>query len=116
MLRLAADENVKMAVIRGLRRRLPTLDLVRVQEVGLSGAPDEDVLAWAAEQGRILLTHDIKTVPPLAYARIAAGQPMPGVTAIPWDAGVGPVIDDLLLLIGATEPAEWQGLVEYLPL
>jgi hypothetical protein len=38
MLRLAADENFNADIIRGLRRRLPELDVVRVQDVGLSGA------------------------------------------------------------------------------
>lgn len=40
MLRFAADENFNADIVRGLRRRLPELDIVRVQDVGLSGADD----------------------------------------------------------------------------
>jgi hypothetical protein len=40
MLRFAADENFNADIVRGLRRRLPEVDIVRVQDVGLSGADD----------------------------------------------------------------------------
>jgi predicted nuclease of predicted toxin-antitoxin system len=63
MLRLAADENFNADVIRGLLRRFSDLDIVCVQEVGLSGADDHTVLEWSAREGRILLTHDMKTIP-----------------------------------------------------
>ena len=60
MLRLAADENFNQDIIRGLLRREPDLDLVRVQDAGLSGASDPIVLAWAAAQDRLILTHDVR--------------------------------------------------------
>jgi predicted nuclease of predicted toxin-antitoxin system len=59
MLRLAADENFNADIVRGLLRRLPDLDIVRVQDAGLSGADDTAVLEWAAREGRIVLTHDV---------------------------------------------------------
>ena len=55
MLRFAADENFNNDIVRGLRRRKTNLDIVRVQEAGLSGAVDPDVLEWAAREGRVLL-------------------------------------------------------------
>jgi predicted nuclease of predicted toxin-antitoxin system len=79
MLRLAADENFNGDIVRGLLRRNPKLDIIRVQDVGLSGADDPSVLQWAADQGRVLVTHDISTLAKHASDRIAAGQPMPGV-------------------------------------
>jgi predicted nuclease of predicted toxin-antitoxin system len=39
-------------------RRQPDIDIIRVQDVGLSGEDDPIVLEWAAQEGRILLTHD----------------------------------------------------------
>ena len=62
MLRLTADENFNNDIIRGLRRRNPTIDLVRVQDAGLSGAADAAVLEWAAAENRVLLTHDVSTM------------------------------------------------------
>jgi predicted nuclease of predicted toxin-antitoxin system len=62
VIRLLADENLNNNIVRGVRLRQPDIDWVRVQDVGLSGADDPTVLAWAAEQQRILLTHDVATI------------------------------------------------------
>ena len=116
MLRFALDENFDRQVIRGLLLRKPDLDSIGVQDVGLHGAPDEVVLEWAAQEGRILLTHDIQTIPPLANNRVAHRLPMPGVFVVRWDSPIGQIIDNLLLIIEASEPEEWQDQVWYLPL
>lgn len=58
----ASDENFNNDIVRGLLRRKPKLDIVRVQDAGLSGANDPDVLEWAASEGRLLLTHDSMTM------------------------------------------------------
>lgn len=59
MLRLLADENLNANIVRGLRRGLEALDLISVQSLGLTGADDRTVLAFAAEQQRVLVTQDI---------------------------------------------------------
>ena len=116
MLRLAADENFNGDIVRGLLRRNPKLDVVRVQDVGLSGADDPSVLQWAADQGRIIVTHDISTLAKHAFDRIAAGQPMPGVFEVKSIAPVGQAIDDLILLAECSVDGEWEGQVRFLPL
>lgn len=73
MLRLAADENFNSDIVRGVLRERPDLDIVRIQDVGLSGADDRTVLEWAAGQGRVLLTHDVTTLTRHAYDRARAG-------------------------------------------
>ena len=115
-MRFLADENLNGRIVRGLLRRVPALDLVRVQDVGLSGASDPEVLAWAALENRILLTHDANTVPFFAYRRVQARAALPGVFIIPADAPTGVVIDDVLLLHAASRVDEWSGQVLYLPL
>lgn len=50
MLRLLADENFSGDTLRGLFRRQPDLDIVRVQDVGLSGADDPEVECSAQEE------------------------------------------------------------------
>jgi hypothetical protein len=79
MLRPASDENFNGEVVRGLLRHQPDLDIVRTQDAGLLGADDPTVLAWAAAEGPILLTHVRATLPEFAYERVRAGVPMPGV-------------------------------------
>ncbi|MFN8475459.1 MAG: DUF5615 family PIN-like protein [Anaerolineae bacterium] len=116
MLRLLADENFNNDIVRGLLRRRSDLDLVRVQDVGLSGADDPTVLAWAAEVGRVLLTHDVSTVTRYAYERVAAGQTMPGVFEVSRRVPVAVAIEDILLLADCSLEGEWEGQVRYLPL
>ena len=91
-------------------------NIVRVQDAGLLGADDPRVLAWTAAEGRILVTHDSRTMPHHANQRIGAGLPMPGVFIVPRFLSVGQAIEDLLLLCECSSMAEWEGLVFYLPL
>ena len=79
MLRLLADENFNGDIVRALLLRQPDLDIVRVQDVGLAGVDDPDILAWAAANDRIVLTHDRATLPDYAYERLAAVEKLPGV-------------------------------------
>jgi Domain of unknown function (DUF5615) len=98
-----------------LLRRNPAVQLVRVQDVGLVQTPDPEILEWAANEDRVLLSHDVSTVPPAAYQRIAEGKPMPGVFILPDRMPVGQAIDEIMFLIDA-EPGEWNDQVLYLPL
>ena len=116
MVRLAADENLNGDIVRGLLRRNPNLDIVRIQDAGLSGADDPTVLEWAAREGRVLVTHDISTLANHAFERVAAGRPMPGVFAVRSNGSVGLTIDDLLLLAECSLDNEWEGQVRFLPL
>jgi hypothetical protein len=116
MLRLAADENLISDIVRGLLRRNPMIDIVRIQDVGLLGANDPRVLAWAAAEGRILVTHDGRTVPRYACQRVDAGGQMPGVFIVPLSLSVGQAIEDVLLLCQCSLEAEWEGIVLHLPL
>src|SRR5437867_3448566 len=98
MLRLAADENFTGAIIRGVFRRSPEVDLVRVQDVDLAGAVDPVVLEWAAREDRVLLTHDVTTMSAYAYERVAADQPMPGVVVINRSVPVRRAIEEIALI------------------
>jgi len=74
MLLLVSDENFNNDIVRGLLRRNPDLDIVRVQDVGLRGEDDPTILEWAAHEGRVLLTHDAATMAHFAYERVKAGK------------------------------------------
>ena len=116
MLRFVSDENFNGDIIRGLMRRHPTLDLLRVQDVGLVGADDPTILAWAADNHRILLTHDRATLPDFAYTRIENHQQMSGVFIFNNRYPVRAAIDELLMMHQCSETSEWEGMVVYLPL
>jgi hypothetical protein len=82
MFRFLADENFSGDIVRGLFLRQPTLDIVRVQDIAIAGMHDPAILTWAAENDRIVLTHDRATMPKFAYERVVAGSKMPGVFAL----------------------------------
>jgi hypothetical protein len=115
-LRFLADEDFDNDILRGMLRRLPNLDIVRAQDVGLSGALDPRVLEWAALEGRILLTHDVSTMTAYAYARVTNDLRMPGVFAVSQLAPTSQVIEDLVLLAECSLLGEWEGQVRYVPL
>jgi hypothetical protein len=116
VLKLVSDENFDGDILRGLYRRRPSLEIVRAQDVGLSATPDSDVLAWAAVEGRILLTHDRDTMPNFAYDRVRAGQTMPGVFLVSDLMPVGQAIDEILLAIECLTPEECRDFVRFFPL
>ena len=116
MMKFAADENFDNRILRGLLRHQPDLDIVRIQDSAVAGADDSTVLAWAANEGRILLTHDQKTVPRYAYERIGAGKSVAGVILSSKNLAINSVIEDLLLIVACSSPSEWLNQVQRLPL
>lgn len=114
--RFLADENFYHKPLAGLKRREPNIDIVAVQEVGLRAVDDPLVLQWAADEQRIVVTHDVSTFANFANERVATGRPMPGVIEIPESVPRSVIIDELILIAGASEPDDWENRVVYLPL
>lgn len=116
MLRLLADQNLNEHIITGLLGRRPALDIIRARDVGLQAVKDPALLAWAAQERRILLTHDHKTVPDFAYGRVRSGQPMPGVFLVENTGAFRAVIEDLLMADEITDADDWRDKVQRFPL
>jgi hypothetical protein len=116
MLRLLFDENFNQRVLRGLRLRVPSLDAMIVQDTTMQWLKDPPLLQEAAVLHRVLVTHDLKTIPRHAYERVAAGEPMPGILAIPDDLPIGQAIEQLYIVVVCLEENELENQVLYLPL
>jgi predicted nuclease of predicted toxin-antitoxin system len=116
VLKLLSDENFNADILRGLHRRRTDIDVVRVQDVGLSATPDPDILAWAAGEGRILLTHDRDTMPKFASDRVQTGQPMPGLFLVSDLMPVGQAIEEIPLAVECLTPEECKDFVRFFPL
>jgi hypothetical protein len=116
MIRLLTDENFDQNIVRGLRRRLPMMDLISVRDVGLGGQPDIFVLHWAAKENRAILTHDLKTMVRDAKQFTRQGEAMAGVIFVPDQLQVGRAINDLVLAIECSFESEIRHTVLYLPL
>ena len=116
MLSFLADENFNNDIVRGVRRRNPSIVILRAQDVGLSGATDPVVLEWAAENAVAVLTHDVATMTKYAHERIAASKKMPGLFEISRSVPIGIAIDHIVLVATCSLDDEWEGRVTYLPL
>jgi Domain of unknown function (DUF5615) len=115
-LRWLVDENFNNDILRALRRRNRNIDIVRVQDAGLTGVDDEALLAWAAAQERVLLTHDVSTITAHAYRRVMKGDRMPGVFEVNRAVPIRSAVEDIMLITEGSAPGEWEGQVRYLPL
>lgn len=114
-MRWLADENFDNRLLRAVLQRA-SLDIVRVQDAGLRGASDDAVLEWAANEDRIVLSHDVATLSDAAYRRVARQLKMPGVVQVSQAVRVSSAVEDILLISQCSEPSEWENQVRYLPL
>jgi hypothetical protein len=116
MLRLISDQNFNGRILRGVSRRVPHLDLVRAVDVGLARVDDPVLLEWAAAGDRIVLTHDVNTIPAFAYDRVRTGLAMPGVFLVSSAMPIGQAVDELTFLIEESLQEDWKDMVTYFPL
>ena len=94
----------------------PDLDIVRVQDVGLSSTEDRAILEWAASEDRVLITHDVTTITKYAYERVEAGKCMPGVIEVGRKVSLSVAIEEILYVAEVCEKSELEGQIIYLPL
>ena len=115
MLRFLFDQDVDHDILRGLIRRIPQLDAVTASEIGMSGATDPELLKWAAKEGRIVVTHDRKTMPGHAAELMNKGETIAGLFVVPRSMPLHQVLEDLQLTTTCSENEEWVDVIRYLP-
>ena len=57
------DANLHFEIVAGVLRREPAVDFQSAQEVFEEGLGDDEVLELAASEDRILISHDVSTMP-----------------------------------------------------
>ena len=115
-LRYLADADFNRAILNGVLRRDPSIDFQTALAAGIQGKKDSEVLALAAEGRRVLVSHDIGTMPAHFRALREAGRHSPGVFMIPQTPDIGSAIDELLLIWFASDASEWEDRLVWLPL
>lgn len=114
-IRFQADADFNQTIVSGLVRRFPELDFQTATEAGLAGHQDPEVLALAAREGRVLVTHDKQTMP-RHFGEYVAKGPSPGLIVVPQSLGVAHAIEDLAVIWSASQSEEWINRLVYLPL
>ncbi len=111
-----ADEDVDEAIVQGLSLREPAIDLLDVKTSGLRGIADAALLELAHREGRVLITHDRRTMTRYFRERIDAGKPCSGVIVLSQRQSViGEIIESLVLAWTASQAEEWQDRIVFLP-
>jgi hypothetical protein len=113
-IRYLTDENFNGDIVAGLRRKYPEIDIESAVEANLLGLADPLVLAYAADTERLVLSHDARTMPRHLAEFLRTGRHSPGVLLIAQEAPIGPAIEYLALIWGASELEEWRDLATYL--
>ena len=117
--RFLTDVNFNARIMVGLRRIIPDVDLMTAHEVEFQETPDPELLAQAKRLNRILLTHDVNTMPG-HFAEFLAGLPSgehsPGIMLIAQESAIGAAIQALFEIWSCGLHHEWQDLFTYLPL
>lgn len=114
--RFLADADLNEAIVSGVVRREPSLDFVTAHTSGLRRKSDSEVLALAAEQQRILVSHDVGTMPAHFFRFTNAGKHSWGVFLVSQSLDVGTAIEELLLIWLVSEAVEWENRLVWLPL
>ena len=116
MVRFLADASLHHAIVSGCLRREPSIDFVSAHAAKLEGLSDLDVLTLAAAQGRILVSHDFRTMPRHFADFLAIQRTSPGVLLVKQQTPLGSVIEDLLVIWVASTPDDWKNRIVVIPL
>lgn len=114
-IKFLADENLRRAIVLGVRRREPSISFAQSFEVGAAGQDDPTVLRIAAQQGRVLVSQDARTMPRHFY-EFTQREASPGLILIPQKLALSIAIEELVLLWIASEDTEWVNRICYLPI
>ena len=114
-IRFQADADLNQIIVSAVLRRVPTIDFRTATAAGLAGLADQEVLARAAHDGRILVTHDLATMPE-HFGEFVKSRRSPGLIVVPQHLPVGQAADDLILIWTVTEADEWIDRVVFLPI
>ena len=101
--RFLADHDRNEQIVTGVLRREPALEFVRAPDVAMSERPDAEVLVYAADNGFIVVSHDVNTMPSAAYGRMSSGQTLSGLLMVKQSDPVGTIISCLIMIWFASE-------------
>jgi Domain of unknown function (DUF5615) len=91
-LRFQADADLNEDIVKGVLRREPGIDFRTATSADLRGLKDLEVLMLAAREGRILVSHDRKTMP-RAFAEFIQTKTSPGLRLVSQKTDLLIVID-----------------------
>jgi len=115
---LQADADFDRRIVQATLRHEAGIDLQLATAArggaGFRGVPDDQVLAAAAHEGRLLLSHDHRTMPG-HFADFIALEPSPGVIILPQRMPIRIAVEWIVTIWAASEAEEWRKQIMILP-
>jgi Domain of unknown function (DUF5615) len=110
---LYMDVHIPQSITIQLRRR--GIDVLTAQEDNTIELPDDELLDRSTAVGRVLFTQDIR-FRALAQNWQREGKPFGGLIFGHQLGGtIGQFVKDLEFIAQASDPEDWQNMVEYIP-
>ena len=113
--RFQADNDLDQRIVVATLRLDPSIDFRTAPAAGLHNMPDDEVLAYASREGRVLASHDRKIMPEHFGRLLASGQTSPGLIIVSAKLPVGRAAEWLHLLWEATSAEEYVNSIYNLP-
>jgi predicted nuclease of predicted toxin-antitoxin system len=110
-IRLYLDENIWRGLTEALRQH--GYDALHVRDANRAGLADELQLAYAAEQGRAVLTYNIRHFIPVAELWYEAGRDHAGIV-LSEELEQGELLRRVLNLLAAVSAEEMANTVRFL--
>lgn len=114
-IKFQADADLKEWIVVAVKRRQPSIDFRTASQTGLEGLSDSHVLKIAAAEGRILISHDRRTMP-RHFADFIQANDSPGVFIVSQRTPVEVVAEEICLIWETTRAEEWVNIICGLPL
>jgi len=114
-IKFQADNDFNGKIIRAIKERVPDIDFKTAPDAGLHvGLPDDQVLEIAAQEGRLLVSCDRKTMP-THFANFITFHFSPGVFIVSRKLTIAQAAEWLVLYWSASEAEEHINLLTYIP-
>ena len=113
--RFLGDANFNQKIVSGVLLREPGIDFALPQAMIPERMKDPDVLDLAYLSGRIVVSHDVTTMPHW-FVRCVEERSCAGLILVPEKVPIRDAIEDLLMIWHVTEAEEWTNRIQWLPL
>lgn len=113
-MRFQADADLKQAILKGTLRRHPNIDFQSADAAKLEGKTDQEVLAIAAHDSRISVSHDRRTMP-AEFGKFVMARPSSGVLIVSQKLPVKDAVEALCLVWEASTAEEWINQIMSIP-
>ena len=118
MRRFLIDENISPEYRTQLINHEPSLIVLVIggEDAPAKGTLDPEILVWCEQNQFNLITNNRESMPQHLSDHLSAGNHVPGIFTINLAVPMGKIIEELLLIAGASDEAEYIDRITYIPL